>query len=353
MQSTTAKNIFISYRRQDTPGETGRLADALSQHFREDQIFRDIERLEPGADFVDEIGKRLQTCEVMLAVIGPDWLGIRDGQPSRIQEPNDWVSIELATALKRNIRVVPILVNGGKLPLPEELPTELQPLLRRHTYEISEKRWKYDTDQLINFLIQSVGLTPKPTEKKKAAIKKPLFKRKAFWVIFSGLILATVLFFITTGKDTRTSAASYPAYKDSILGTWAATFFEPTGSSRRKEIITYSDGGHLSGTVNILSEIDTLGMYEKITIAYDISFVGTWSIRQDEITQTFDKVEVIPSNELAFKMKSQNPKGWKNVVAEWMQLEVRAKTYHIYEINKNEMTIGNNVGSTLEYKKKL
>lgn len=211
-----------------------------------------------------------------------------------------------------------------------------------------------------------MGLTPKKKEHGHAAIKTPLVKRKAFWGYILGVFgLAAVLFFtIFVRNDSSSGAApdpaSYPNYKDSILGTWAGTFFEPTGSSRRvgssrrDEIITYLNGGHLSGTVKMLSEIDNPGTFERIKIAYDISYVGSWSIHQDEIIQTFDKVEVTPANELASKMKSENAQDWKYLVAEWMRLEVNTKTYYIYDINKNQMSLRNTAGSsTLEYKKKI
>lgn len=104
----------------------------------------------------------------------------------------------------------------------------------------------------------------------------------------------------------------------------------------------------------MLSEIDNPGTFERIKIAYDISYVGSWSIHQDEIIQTFDKVEVTPANELASKMKSENAQDWKYLVAEWMRLEVNTKTYYIYDINKNQMSLRNTAGSsTLEYKKKI
>lgn len=155
------KNIFISYRVQDTSGETGRLVDALKNHFEEDQVFMDIDKIEPGVDFTEVISRSLDICDVMLAIIGPNWQG-RDGNGrSRIKKPDDWVRLELSTALKRNIRVVPVLVDGATLPDVSELPEDLEGLSRRQTYEISNKRWRYDTEQLIHFLQNSIGVSPK------------------------------------------------------------------------------------------------------------------------------------------------------------------------------------------------
>ena len=99
---------------------------------------------------------------MLLAIIGPGWQGLNaTTNKSRIQNADDWVRIEISTALKRNIRVVPVLVDGGSLPSEDELPEDLKPLVKRQAYEISNKRWKYDTEQLIRFLIK-IGIPTKP-----------------------------------------------------------------------------------------------------------------------------------------------------------------------------------------------
>ncbi len=158
------KNIFISYREKDTAGETGRLADSLLQYFEADQVFRDIDKIEPGIDFSEAISKSLEACDVMLAVIGPDWATIThpNSTDPRLKDPNDWVRIEIASALSRNIRVVPVLVNGAVLPTSNQLPHDLQGLLRRQSYEVSNRRWQYDTENLAAFLEKSVGIPAKP-----------------------------------------------------------------------------------------------------------------------------------------------------------------------------------------------
>lgn len=157
------KKIFVSYRVQDSSADTGRLVDSLKQVFYDDQIFIDIEKLEPGVDFRVALAKSLESCDVLFAVIGPAWIGTdKNGNP-RIKQNEDWVRIELETALKRDIRVIPVLVRGASLPAEENLPESLYPLLNRQTYEISNKRWGYDTEQLINFL-KKIGFQTKKEE---------------------------------------------------------------------------------------------------------------------------------------------------------------------------------------------
>jgi hypothetical protein len=189
-KAPTRKNIFISYRAHDTAGETGRLVDSLKEYFYEDQIFVDIDKIEPGVDFTEAIAKSLESCDVMLAIIGPGWQGINAADhSSRINNPNDWLRLEISTALKRNIRVVPVLVDGGELPTAEQLPEDLQLLLRRQAYEISNKRWKYDTEELIRFLVKSVGIVPKNLTTQPVKKESSWWGKNYPWVILVGVLI--------------------------------------------------------------------------------------------------------------------------------------------------------------------
>ena len=196
------KNIFISYREKDSAGEAGRLVDSLKEHFEDDQIFMDIDKIEPGVDFTDAISHSLECCDVMLAIIGPRWMGDTK-QISRIKNDGDWVRLEIATALARNIRVVPVLVDGAELPTAEELPDDLQPLLKRQAYEISNKRWRYDTDQLIEFLEKNVGVMPRRKEVPKP-VKKVSLPGTVKWIfLIAGgfFILSMILYAMGIGNE--------------------------------------------------------------------------------------------------------------------------------------------------------
>lgn len=206
------KNIFISYREKDTAGETGRLADMLKQYFYEDQIFMDIDKIEPGVDFTDVINNSLNDCDVMLAVIGPNWAWRNSVTgKSRILDANDWVRQEIATALSRKIRVVPVLMDGGVLPSIEELPEDLHPLVNRQAYEISNKRWRYDTENLVAFLEKSVGI---PT--RNANVKTPVKTSSSTFgnIIKYGLIslgalfVILVIYYMGAGNAAKTTGAN-------------------------------------------------------------------------------------------------------------------------------------------------
>jgi TIR domain len=144
-----AQRIFISYRRDDSRGYAGRLQGDLSRRYSEEHVFRDVE-IPPGADFGEYITSLVDKCNVVLAIIGPGWLDARDRDGERrIDDPDDWVRLEIERALARDgVEVIPVLVDGARLPPREELPESLLALRRRNAFELSDRRWDYDVGQL-------------------------------------------------------------------------------------------------------------------------------------------------------------------------------------------------------------
>jgi PQQ-dependent catabolism-associated CXXCW motif protein len=172
--------IFISYRRQDGPSYARELYRELSSHFPDSQIFWDI-KMEPGVDFEDEIERAVGSCDVLVAVLGPRWLDLADDRGQRrLDDPADFVRLEIATALDRNIRVIPVLVQGASMPAPESLPEPLQRLARRNALELSDKRWEYDVGELIASLerVPHQKLVP-PTGKGKFPPDEPVYDTAA------------------------------------------------------------------------------------------------------------------------------------------------------------------------------
>src|ERR1041385_6895228 len=144
--------IFISYRRDDSSGHAGRLFDKLSDHFGKDRIFMDIDTIEPGEDFVTVIENAVGSCEILIAVIGRNWLSGTSGTTGRLDNPNDFVRVEIATALRRDIRVIPVLVQRAAMPKPQDLPEDLARLTRRNAVELGDNRWHTDVDELIGVM---------------------------------------------------------------------------------------------------------------------------------------------------------------------------------------------------------
>jgi len=123
--------IFINYRREDSTATAGRLHDRLGQSFGRKTLFMDVDHIPPGVDFVSHLNNQVAACDVFLAIIGPNWLNVANEKGDRrLDVADDFVAIEIAAALARNIRVIPVLVDGARMPKVGELPKPLKPLVR-------------------------------------------------------------------------------------------------------------------------------------------------------------------------------------------------------------------------------
>lgn len=159
--------IFVSYRRSDSQGEAGRLFDDLAKHFGEDTVFMDVAAIEAGRDFRKAIEEGVTKCGVLLVVIGSEWLDAKDERGARrLNDPSDFVRIETASALRRDIPVIPVLVRGVKMPSAEQLPDELKELAYRNCIELTHARWRSDIQLLTESLRRLLGDTgPVPSAK--------------------------------------------------------------------------------------------------------------------------------------------------------------------------------------------
>lgn len=162
--ATSAPRIFISYRREDAADAAGRLFDGLSGRFGPDQLFMDVDILRPGDDFVEVIEQAVSSCDVLIAIIGRQWLSITDAQGRhRLDNPEDFVRLEVAAALERNIRVIPVLVQSAGMPRSDELPAALAKLARRNAHDMSHARWRHDLDQLTRAIENVLSTVTKET----------------------------------------------------------------------------------------------------------------------------------------------------------------------------------------------
>jgi hypothetical protein len=141
--------IFISYRRDDSAAYAHAIYGQLVQHFSKDQVFMDVDTVEFGVDFVGAIEETVGQCDVLVALIGKRWANVKKGAKSRLDDPNDFVRLEISTALERTRRVIPVLVDGMRMPSEKTLPNSLRPLSRRNAIEISNTRFNFDVEQLV------------------------------------------------------------------------------------------------------------------------------------------------------------------------------------------------------------
>jgi hypothetical protein len=222
--------IFISYRRDDTEGEAGRLFDDLVRTFNDDSVFMDVAGINPGIDFRKAIDDNVATCGVLLAMIGPNWTTITNSAGERrLDDVNDFVRLEIGSALARNIAVIPVLVHDAKMPRPDDLPDNLKDLAYRNSVEITHARWNSDVQLLTKALGQyvaassatstepvhatvSVQLPPPnvPAEQPGAAkiSKMPLMAGAVAAVI---VVIGVIAFFAMHHTDTATQAPIAPA----------------------------------------------------------------------------------------------------------------------------------------------
>lgn len=208
--------IFVSYRREDTAGHAGRLFDRLVEHFGRERIFMDIDTIEPGEDFVTVIENAVGSCDILLAIIGRNWLTAGGTGTGRLDNPNDFVRIEIAAALRRDIRVVPVLVQRATVPKAQDLPEDLVKLTRRNAVELTDLRWQTDVDQLITVMERVLdkrsgqATEPKhavaeirepskqderrdaPASAVTAATPSPIYKNRPLMII-SGVVLVALI----------------------------------------------------------------------------------------------------------------------------------------------------------------
>src|SRR5215831_6913464 len=164
-------SIFLSYRREDSEGQAGRLYDDLVAVFGSDSVFMDVAAIQPGRDFRKSIDQSLNSCGVFLSLIGKSWLTAKDAAGQRrLDDPADFVRIETGAALKRDIPVIPVLVQGASAPKPDQLPDELKELAFRNAVELTHARWDSDIEVLIKALrphISQPGPKPEPERVKR------------------------------------------------------------------------------------------------------------------------------------------------------------------------------------------
>jgi hypothetical protein len=149
--------IFINYRREDSAATAGRLHDRLAQVFGRKRIFMDVDQIPAGIDFVAHLNSQVAACNVLLVLIGPHWLNVNEAGERRLHQPDDFVAIEIAAALARDIRVIPVLVDGAIIPKASELPDSLKPLVRRQAIDLRQAHFGRDAEALIERVREALG----------------------------------------------------------------------------------------------------------------------------------------------------------------------------------------------------
>ena len=172
--------IFISYRRGDSAGYAGRLYDRLTQQFGKEGIFMDIDAIPPGENFVKAIRDSVNSCEVLIALIGKSWATLTDEKGKRrLANRMDFIRLEIETALERDILVIPVLVGGGSIPRAEHIPKALQKLSELQGIELTDTRFHTDVDRLISAIVKKVPLIAKRETKPRRGLRPTRAARKS------------------------------------------------------------------------------------------------------------------------------------------------------------------------------
>ncbi len=231
--------IFVSYRRDDSAGHTGRLVDHLVSRFGSDAVYRDLESIEIGADFSVAIEDALAQCEILLVVIGDTWFD--ETNKKRLHKTGDWVRQEIASGLRRpNITVIPVLVDGAIMPKASELPGDLKSLAMKNAMTVSDKDWDHHVQKLGNSFAHKVSnTTVSNNELDSVTINNSASQPKRKWGMIVGLSMLGVL----------------------LLGGIGFGIYWMTRSNESKQVVEVPDlvGLERNLSMQILTEIDLTG----------------------------------------------------------------------------------------------
>jgi WD40 repeat protein len=173
-----ARSIFVCYRRDDTRHLTGRLCDRLIDEFGPQAVFMDVDTIGPGIDFTVAIDEALRSCRIVLVVIGQSWLTVTgaDGRP-RIGDPADHVAVEIATALRHGLPVLPVLADGARMPAHHELPSSLAELSRRNAVRVDHESFGRDSAFITDSVAGVVRIRRRPRRRVDGTIAAALRAR--------------------------------------------------------------------------------------------------------------------------------------------------------------------------------
>lgn len=207
MEVKRAPKIFISYRRDDTVESASRLYEVLTRRFGRHRVFWDFDAVEDGEVFNEVIQGALASSKVLLALIGRDWLTLKKGDQRRLDDANDVVRLEIATALKQGIRVIPVLVEGASLPDRDDLPDEIKNLVKHQQRTLHPQNWVADANGLIKTIERDF---------------KRNYPYSLFFGALAGLIAGTIVgvsYYFTNQVDVPPSRIIYSGLYGLFVGT--------------------------------------------------------------------------------------------------------------------------------------
>jgi hypothetical protein len=272
----SSNRVFISYRRDDASGYAGRLEEALERRLGRGSVFRDVLDIPPGEDFVQAIRTRLADAQTVLVLIGPRWAGADAGAKGqrRIDDPQDFVRLEVAVALDSGARVVPVLLPGASMPAEGSLPDPLKPLARRNAMSLSDTHWDAD----IGRLAEQLGLP----------------SRRAVWPwALGGAVVAAALVSAWCWlRPLPAPAVAVPVAQDAserIIGLWQAEVRYDWGDRYLERFEFKRHAGHLTGTASFLGyprAIEKLQL-DGMNLHFDTRSIESVGESSKEVTRAY------------------------------------------------------------------
>lgn len=229
-------HIFISYRRDDSAGYARAIYDQLVERFSRERVFMDVDAIQPGMAFDEAIQRAVGGCEILLALIGRRWMEPQAGGGPRINQPTDFVRAEIAAALSRAIRVIPVLLDGASMPAEDTLPEPIRALARRNAIEISHTRFDSDLQRLVKAIGAALGEPDATTARPSRRARKAAL----LWLVAGFALLGAWLAFISprNSKPSLYEATNAPT-SDSVPAP-TGTNVKPKGAVGLADLVVGS-----------------------------------------------------------------------------------------------------------------
>ena len=283
-----AGKIFINYRREDSIAIAGRLYDRLAETFGRDNLFMDVANLPVGMNFEEYLKRQVAACDAVLSVIGPNWLNAKDETDHRrLDKPDDFVAIEIAAALARDILVIPVLVDGTRMPKASELPASLKPLALRNAIQVRNTNFGSDAEQLITKMREALALGRPERTQELVLLWFNTHLVAAFLLNVSVFLTAVGLSFNLSGNYAGALAAVVAAALISLVGGRTLARDE----SVRMFGFVIAVGGLLAvAAILVSSQFFQVGLFESPTIQSGILLMGIYFMVSAQVFGLWKKV---------------------------------------------------------------